>query len=100
MRPWPPLALAPLALSGCLGMLDVLGFQSDLVTQSDPQRDARLEDDDIADKHPEYDPELVVEESFDDCPVILNKSGAVTKLDILPFAPAEVFLDGHAAPLR
>lgn len=56
-RPWPLIALCPLALSGCLGTLDALGFGSRIVTDRDQQRDSRLADDDIADRHPEYDPD-------------------------------------------
>ncbi|MFH1464919.1 MAG: hypothetical protein ABIO70_11095 [Pseudomonadota bacterium] len=56
-RPRPLIALLPLTTTGCLGMLDALGFGSCVVTDSEQQRDARLEDDDIADKHPEYDPD-------------------------------------------
>lgn len=92
------LLLAP--LTGCLGMLDVLGFGSRYGYDSELQRDGNPEDDDIADKDPRYDPDLTVVETFGGCPVTLNKSGAVTRLDILPFQANEFFLDGTVFPTR
>ncbi|MBN2497218.1 MAG: hypothetical protein JXR96_21675 [Deltaproteobacteria bacterium] len=68
-----------LPVSGCYGPLDILG----MILESES---SELEDDRIEDKHPEYDPGLEVTEVFDECEVTLNKSGSVTKLDLVPLS--------------
>jgi hypothetical protein len=59
----------------------------------------RLEDDRIEDKHPAFDPARMVTESFGrpfgGCEVTMNKSAAVTKLDIVPFEAPEAALKGR-----
>ncbi len=78
-------ALGLLALStACLSSFDLLG-QDETVTQRDVNLPDPLADDRIADKHPQYDPSLTVTEIFGGCEATLNKSGSVTKLDIVPF---------------
>ena len=72
-----------LPASGCLGLsaMDALG-REEAVTEARKNRPA-IEDDRIEDKHPVYDPDRTVDEVFGDyCVVRLNKSGAVTRLDI------------------
>lgn len=85
-RTWGSLALA--ASTACISSFDLLG-QDETVTQHDQNLPDPLADDRIEDKHPEYDPALTVTEKFDGCEATLNMSGAVTKLDILPFEGAD-----------
>jgi len=80
------LALAP----GCLGPLDTMGYEETVTNNKEYLKEDRLEDDRIEDKHPMYDPGMHVFESFDGCTIGLNKSGSVTKLDILPFENEEL----------
>jgi hypothetical protein len=80
-------------LSGCgCGLpLDILGQEQIVKQQDHLQGSDSLVDDRIEDKHPQFDPSLVIEETFrdegnfSDCPVTLNKSGSVTKVDVIPF---------------
>jgi len=80
--------LAPLVGLACSPPLDALGVE-EVVTE---QRARTLEDDDIADKHPTYDPDRTIDETFDGCTVTLNKSASVTRLSISQ-------LEGDDAPL-
>lgn len=84
MRSTAGFALALLASTACLSSFDLLG-QDETVTQRDEKLPDPLADDRIEDKHPQYDPSLTVTETFDRCATTLNLSGAVTKLDIIPF---------------
>jgi hypothetical protein len=73
-----------LVLSSCgfSGALDSLG-REEAVTETARNAEV-IEDDRIEDKHPEFDPSRMVIERFGDyCAVGLNKSGSVTKLDIV-----------------
>ena len=87
--------IAPLALIGglCGGCLDLLGHEEDVIQNSDVQGMMQIEDDRIEDKHPVFDPARTVTEMFDYCPITMNKSAAVTKLDIVPFEGADSALD-------
>lgn len=76
------------ALTGCVSSLDLSG-QDETVTQRDDNLPDPLADDRIEDKHPQYDPGLTVTEKFDGCEATVNMSGAVTKLDIIPFEGAD-----------
>src|SRR5262245_58011295 len=86
-------ALASLA-GGCL---DLLGHEEDVIEHRENEGMLRLEDDRIEDKHPAYDAQRTVNESFKQswaaCEITMNKSATVTKLDIVPFEPAETALD-------
>jgi hypothetical protein len=82
------------ALAGCLGPLDTLGNETIVLDHEQLSKDSKLEDDKIEDKHPVFDPQRVVTETFDFCELQLNKSGSVTKLDIIPFSSAESALQG------
>ena len=77
------LAAATCLLSGCSSLLDLLGDEEVATDKgnSDINPDP-LADDNIADKHPQYDPSLTIDEQFGRCGARLNKSGSVTKLDI------------------
>ena len=85
------------AVLGGGGCLDLLGHQEDVTQRNDPQGVMRLQDDRIEDKHPAFDPARTVTESFghpyDGCPITMNKSAAVTKLDVVPFEGAEAALE-------
>ncbi len=91
--------LSFLTAPGCkLGLLDGMG----VATASSDQGKAasEIKDDDIADKHPVYDEDITVDEVFGSCTVTLNKSGSVTKLDIVPFGKDEKSLDGVIFPTK
>jgi hypothetical protein len=77
---------AAVSASGCL---DALGHDEDTTQTRSAESVARVEDDDIADKHPAFDPARTVMEDFGYCTATLNKSATVTKLDIVPFEGAE-----------
>lgn len=89
------LTLTAALLSGCLGFLDTLGNETLVLEHELQHKERKLEDDRIEDKHPVYDPALTVTEVFDRCEVTLNKSGSVTKLDVLPFDESDQTLDGR-----
>ena len=91
-----PLAAVSLAaLAG--GCLDALGHQEDVIEQRSNEGERQLEDDRIEDKHPMFDATRVVTESFGQawggCAVEMNKSAAVTQLDIVPLEGGELALD-------
>ena len=65
-----------------------------VIQKSQSHAPPAITDDKIADKHPVYDPYLVITERFGDCDVTLNKSGSVTKLDVLPWGDGEAALKG------
>ncbi|MDY0003982.1 MAG: hypothetical protein RBU30_21975 [Polyangia bacterium] len=94
-------AIFCLSASGCiLGSLDMMGVESVLLEDEDLDKDPSLEDDRIEDKHPEYDPDRWVEETFGGCRFELNKSAAVTRLDILPFEGQDKHLETDLFPTR
>ena len=82
-------------LWACADPLDVVG-QEEAVTES-PQT---LQDDDLADKNPEYDPDRTVQEEFSGCRVTLNKSASVTRLSLSPLDGEDEPLDGRVFPSR
>ena len=92
--------LAPLVVLGglCGGCLDLLGHQEDVIQNSDVLGMMQIEDDRIEDKHPVFDPARTVTETFAStyagCMITMNKSAAVTKLDIVPFENADESLEG------
>jgi hypothetical protein len=87
-------AALPALGSGCL---DALGHEEDVTQNSGAQGMVRIEDDRIEDKHPTFDPSRTVTETFGPkyggCAITMNKSAAVTKLDIVPFEDGETALD-------
>lgn len=83
------LALA-LALAGCISPLDTLGNETQVSTTASSNAP---EDDRIEDKNPAYDPDRIVVDDFQGCPVQLNKSASVAELDLVP-------LSGDARPLQ
>lgn len=94
--------LAVTLLPGCpFGPLDVLGSETVVTRQS--HNSSEPEDDRIEDKNPACDPDRTVVETFQGCDVELNKSCAVTKLDIAPLEEGDedlvdlVFPDRTAA---
>src|SRR5690242_9817670 len=91
----PLLALAALGwLAG--GCLDVLGHEEDVVQNRDAESTSQIEDDRIQDKSPVFDPARTVTDTFGPggfCSIAMNKSAAVTKLDIVPFEGGEKALD-------
>jgi hypothetical protein len=89
------LPIPVLLLAGCLfGPLDILGRETIVTEQEELKKEETLEDDRIEDKKLQYDPDLTVTETFDNCEIVLNKSGSVTRLDILPFDEKDAHLDG------
>ena len=92
-------ALASLA-GGCL---DLLGHEEDVIEHRSNEGMLQLEDDRIEDKHPTYDAQRTVTESFKQsygaCAITMNKSAAVTKLDIVPFEAVRP-LDKRLFPRR
>jgi hypothetical protein len=88
------------------GCLDLLGHQEDVIEHRSNEDLFQLEDDRIEDKHPTYDATRTVTEAFNGwCMLTMNKSAAVTKLDIVPFEGGETALDkrlfhGRADALR
>ncbi len=81
MRVIRAVALASLACaSGCV--LDALGWQETVTDKSSLYSPPQLTDDVLADKHPVFDPSRTVVETFGTCTVTLNKSAAITKLDL------------------
>jgi hypothetical protein len=90
---------AVLALSlAATGCLDILGHQENVTQHDDLEGKMQIEDDRIEDKHPTFDPNRVVTEAFPhgwvgSCEIQVNKSAAVTKLEIAPF-------EGTAASLK
>jgi hypothetical protein len=93
---WVPGIAIVLAASGCL---DVLGHEEEVIQTRSAQGTARIEDDRIEDKHPAFDPTRTVTEMFGppsgygSCAITMNKSAAVTKLDIVPLEDDETVLD-------
>jgi hypothetical protein len=87
------LGLAFLLVSG--GCLDSLGHEEIVTERNQAEGMSRIEDDRIEDKHPVLDPARTVTEKFGHCEVTLNKSAAVTKLDIVPFEPNEAPINGR-----
>jgi len=71
--------------SGCIGILDNMGREEEVKDVEDLFKDQELEDDKIEDKNPSYDPDRYVEEVFEGCVFRVNKSGTVTKLDVVAF---------------
>ena len=80
---------------GCTHPLDVLGEQEVV-----RERDDLLQDDDLSDKHPEYDASRTVQEEFNGCLVTLNKSASVTRLSISDLEGDDAFLDDRVFPSR
>ncbi len=86
----PVVTVALAAGVACTHPLDVLGEQEVV-----RERDDLLQDDDLADKNPEYDPGRTVQEEFNGCLVTLNKSASVTRLSISELEGDDAFLDGR-----
>jgi hypothetical protein len=90
-------AVALALLAG--GCLDALGHEEDVIEDRSNQSTNQLEDDRIEDKHPTFDPNRTVTEAFaqswGSCGITMNKSAAVTKLDIVPFEGPETALDNR-----
>jgi hypothetical protein len=93
-------ALGLVALASCALPLDILG-EDETVTQSTKQQaPTSIQDDNINDKHPVYDPNFQITEQIDGCTITLNNSAAVTKLDVLPFGSSDASLNGKLYPTR
>jgi hypothetical protein len=80
------LLAAPAAAPGCVDPFDIIGVEA--TTLVEHHNLAEPQDDRIEDKHPEYDPTRRVTETFgpEECQVVLNKSAAVAKLDVVALA--------------
>ena len=87
-------ALVALPLA-CTHPLDVLGEQEVVKERND-----LLQDDNLSDKHPEYDATRAVQEEFNGCLVTLNKSASVTRLSISDLEGDDAFLDDRVFPSR
>lgn len=88
------LVVLALSFGACVEPLGSFGSETVTTELEQRSKDARLEDDRIEDKHPVQRAESVVTETFGTCEVKLNKSGSVTKLDIVPFSGPDAVLDG------
>jgi hypothetical protein len=73
---------------GCALPLDVLGEEQAVKQAASTSGSDSLADDRIEDKHPVFDSTLTIEETISGCVMTLNKSGSVTKLDVMPI-PAQ-----------
>ncbi|MEZ4225925.1 MAG: hypothetical protein R3B13_33565 [Polyangiaceae bacterium] len=80
---------ATLVVAACADPLDLFGVEEVVTNRSQAQKPPAIADDKIEDKHPVYDPALVITETFDSCEVTLNKSASVTKLDVLPWGKGD-----------
>jgi len=90
---------AALVLCACsFGPLDVLGGET--VVTEESHNSSEPEDDRIEDKNPVCDPSRTVTEHFGSCDVVLNKSCAVTKLDIAPLEKGDEDLVDRIFPSR
>lgn len=89
------IAPALVLLTSCHYPFDFLGVEEIVTESSSIEAPDAIADDRIEDKHPICDPSLVVEERFyrDACTFTLDKSCAITKLDILPFEQADEYLE-------
>jgi hypothetical protein len=85
-----------MAAFGCINPIDVFGVGEDVI---ETESQARATDK-LSDKHPEYDPELTVHETFDGCEFVLNKSASVTRLSIEDLAAEDRALKGTLFPTR
>lgn len=69
------------------GLLDLVGYEESATEYAKIETKNKIEDDTLADKHPEYDPDRWVTETFGwTTEIIMNKSETITKLDIIPLA--------------
>lgn len=85
---------AALLLPGCpFGPLDVLGNETVVTEQAD--NPSEPEDDRIEDKNPVCDPGRTVVETFGSCDMELDKSCAVSLLDIAPLEETDEDLVGR-----
>ncbi|HEY4185229.1 MAG TPA: hypothetical protein VGP07_09180 [Polyangia bacterium] len=81
------------------GCLDLLGHEEDVIDHAGVQQTSQLQDDRVEDKHPVFDPSRTVvdaipRDSFQTCPIEMNKSATITRLDIVPFTDASAPLAG------
>jgi hypothetical protein len=88
-RSWSAATALFLLAGGCALPLDILGEEQVAKQQDHLQGLGALSDDRITDKQPVFDDTLTIQEGFGPCEIILNKSGSVTKLDVMPFAAAD-----------
>jgi hypothetical protein len=87
---------ALLVVAGCTpNPLDVLGVEEQVI-----ETEAYRKDDQLSDKHPEYDPGLTVVETFGHCKFTLNKSASVTRLTVQKLGESDRALDGVLFPTR
>jgi len=84
-------------LGGCIDPLDVTGV-TEVVTEL--RKKEPLQDDQLADKHPEYDSARTVVEEFDGCQVTLNKSASVTRLTVQSSGALDKAVRGKIFPSR
>lgn len=97
MSKLPFLAIPLPLLLGCVDPLDVVGV-AEVVSES--RRNEPIRDDQLSDKHPEYDPERTVIEEFDGCQVTLNKSASVTRLSLQASGATDEAVRGKVFPTR
>jgi hypothetical protein len=77
--------------------MDVVGLAE---VVSETRKNEPLQDDQLSDKHPEYDPARTVVEEFDGCQVTLNKSASVTRLALQATGAADAAIRGKIFPSR
>ncbi len=92
---------AALALAaGCVDPLDTIGVDQTVTQSSKEQAPPALADDNIKDKHPVFVPGETITEDFGGCQVTLNKTGSVTKLNVLPWQKSDSALKDRIFPDR
>ncbi|MFI5300674.1 MAG: hypothetical protein ACHREM_21540, partial [Polyangiales bacterium] len=79
------LALAPVVAGGAGCVFDGLGWNETVIDVPQIFQTPVNTDDRLSDKHPAFDASRTVVERFNDCTVTLNKSGSITKLDVVGF---------------
>jgi hypothetical protein len=93
------LSLLPFSvlLWGCVDPMDVVGV-AEVVSES--RKTEPLQDDQLSDKNPAYDPARTVVEEFDGCQVTLNKSASVTRLTLQSTGATDEAVRGKVFPTR
>jgi hypothetical protein len=84
-------------LLACTDPMDVLGV-AEVVSES--RKTEPLQDDQLSDKNPSYDPARTVLEEFDGCQVTLNKSASVTRLTLQSTGATDDAVRGKIFPSR
>lgn len=80
--------------AGCVGSMDVLGHDLQIMMYDQYESDPDPGDDRVDEKHPEYDPQLISQEIMERCVFWINKSGSLVRLLPVPFEEKQQHLEG------